>query len=171
MRHETYLGVRVVEQLFEVRLCEVGNTDVLHLASVEQLLHLPPGIDKRPITVNLLLVVPIHRGRPVHQVQIQVVGAEVLQALLEALLNVLVAVVVELGGQPDLFTGNARLFDACTDILLVAIGGSGIDVTVALLEGGLDSRSDLVGGGLPGSQTDCGDLRTGVEGEGMPDKI
>jgi hypothetical protein len=40
-------------------------------------------------------------------------------------------------------------------------------VTVAVLQGNLDSFAHLVGLGLPGSQSDGGDGRAGVELEGL----
>lgn len=161
----------MVQQLLEVCLGEVGDTNVLHLARVEQLLHLPPCINKGPIIIDLLLIIPIHGSRPVHQVQIQVIRAQVLQALLQTVLNVLVAVVVELGGQPDLVSGHARGLNAFANILLVAVGGSGVDVAVSLLEGGLDGGGDLVGGGLPGAEADGGDLCAGVESVGAAGSV
>jgi hypothetical protein len=83
---------------------------------------------------------------------------------------VLVAVVVELGGQPDLLAGNARGLDACANVLLIAVGGSGVNVLVAGLEGGLHGVSDLIGGRLPGAEADSGDLCAGVEGESATER-
>lgn len=37
-------------------LAEVANTDVLHLAGLDQLLHLAPRVDEVPIRVDLLQV-------------------------------------------------------------------------------------------------------------------
>jgi hypothetical protein len=51
--------------------------------------------------------------------------------------------VVELSGDPDLLAGNARVLDALTNLLLVAVGKSGVDVTVTSLERSLDSFADL----------------------------
>jgi hypothetical protein len=52
--------------------------------------------------------------------------------------------VVELCGDPDLLTGNAGVLDTLTDLLLVAVGKSGIDVAVTALKSGLDSVADLM---------------------------
>lgn len=71
--------------------------------------------------------------------------------------------VVKLGGDPDLFTRDAGVLDTLTDLLLVAIGKSGIDVTVTSLKSGLDSLADLTRLRLPCSETDCGDLCACVE--------
>jgi hypothetical protein len=66
----TYLGVGVVQQLLEVGDGEVGNTNVLHLAGVEKLLHLPPGVNEGPVLVNCLPVISIHGSGPVHEVKV-----------------------------------------------------------------------------------------------------
>lgn len=99
-------------------------------------------------------------------------------------------VVVQLGRHPDLFAGNTGLLDTLTDLCLIAIIKSAvhssvsfyhgklgirnmpchlrINVTVSMLQSNLDSLLDLVGLGLPGTQTDGRDLVAGVEGEGPP---
>lgn len=46
-----------------------------------------------------------------------------------------------------------------------------IDVTVALLQGDLDSLADLVWLGLPGTETNGGDLVAGVEGVELPVEV
>ena len=51
--------------------------------------------------------------------------------------------VVELGGDPDLLTGDTRVLDTLADFLLVAICKRSVDVTVAALESSLDSFADL----------------------------
>jgi hypothetical protein len=51
--------------------------------------------------------------------------------------------VVELGGDPDLLAGNARVLDTLTNLLLVAVGKSCVDVAVAGLKRSLDSFADL----------------------------
>ena len=51
--------------------------------------------------------------------------------------------IVELGGKENLATGYARVLDSQTNLLLVAIGESGIDVAVAFLEGYFDCMADL----------------------------
>lgn len=43
-----------------------------------------------------------------------------------------------------------------------------VDVTVSLQESILDGLSDLVGLGLPGTETNGGDLGAGVEGVDLP---
>ena len=53
--------------------------------------------------------------------------------------------VVKLGGDPDLLTGDTRVLDTETNLSLVAVGESGVDVTVASEESGLDGFANLVG--------------------------
>jgi hypothetical protein len=96
----------------------------------------------------------------VHQVQIDVVGLEILERRGNALLDALVPGVVKLGGDPDLFTGDARVLDTETDLVLVAVGKSSVNVAVASEESSLDGLANLVGLGLPGTETDGGDLST-----------
>lgn len=74
--------------------------------------------------------------------------------------------VVELGSDPDLGAGDARVADGGADFGFVAVGEGGVDVAVAILEGEEDGVVDLVGGGLPGAEADGGDFGAGVELEG-----
>jgi hypothetical protein len=57
----------------------------------------------------------------VHEVQVDVVCLQVLQRGCDALVDALVPGVIELGGDPDLLAGNARVNDALADLCLVAI--------------------------------------------------
>jgi hypothetical protein len=119
----------------------------------------------------------------VHEVEVDVVDAEALEGGLDALFDALVPWVVELGCDPDLLAGDARVFDALADFVLVAVGESSVDVAVypisvgskymytlvllpvASLQGGGNSLTDLVGLRLPCSQADGGDLCASVERE------
>jgi hypothetical protein len=78
-----------------------------------------------------------------HEVQVYIVDAQGLEGAGDTLFNTLVPRVVELGSDPDLLTRNATVLDTLTDLLLVAIGKSCVDVTVAGLERSLDSLADL----------------------------
>ena len=95
-----------------------------------------------------------------HQVEIDVVSLEVLERRGNALFDALVPWVVKLGGNPDLLTGNTGVLDTETDLSLVAVGKGSVDVTVASEESSLDGLANLVGLGLPGTETDSGDLST-----------
>jgi hypothetical protein len=78
-----------------------------------------------------------------HEVKVNVVNAEGLQRAGDTLLDALVPWVVELGGDPDLLAGNARVLDTLTNLLLVAVGKSRVDVAVARLQCCLDSFTNL----------------------------
>lgn len=163
----SYLGALSVQKLLEVLDAKVAHTNVLDLAGINQLLHLAPGIDKIPVVVDLLGVLPVKTGGPVHEVEVDVGGIEVLERGVNGLGDVLVPVVVQLGGEPDLLTGNARGLDALADFLLVAIGIRGVDVSVAGTQSSLDGLLDLTGLGLPGAETDSGHLGARVELVGL----
>jgi hypothetical protein len=127
-----------------------------------------PCLDKVPVRQMLRLILRISRARPVHQVQIDIINTQILKRRLNALLNLVVPSVVQLGGKPDLFTGHARVANTSTNLGFIAVGQSCVDVAVTLQQGILDSLADLIGLGLPSSQTDGGDLVTGVEGVCLP---
>ena len=118
----TYLCRRIVEQLLQVLNTKVGNANVLYFASADQLLHLLPCLDEVPVWQMLLEVGRIGRARPVHEVQINVICSERLEGRVNSLLDSLVPWVIELGGQPDLLTGDAGVLDSQSDLGFVAIG-------------------------------------------------
>ena len=117
------------------------------------------------------LVVGVGGAGPVHQVQVNVVDAQILQGGGNTLLHTVVPGVVELGGDPDLLAGNTGVLDTGTDLGLVAVGKSSVNVTITLQQGVLDSHADLIGLGLPSSQANGRDLVTSVEGVSLPVKI
>ena len=119
-----------------------------------------PGVHKVPVWVVLLKVVWVGGRWPVHEVKVDVVGSEGLEGGLDTLLDTLVPWVVELGGQPDLLTGDTRVLDSLSDLVLVAVSESGINVAVSGEERSLDGFADLVWLGLPGSETNGGHLCT-----------
>lgn len=127
----TYLAIRVVKELLQVTWRKVRNTNVPHLTRLHQLLHLAPSITEIPILIVLLSIFRRRRARPMDQVQIHVVGAELLEALGQRLGHTLVPRVVELGGQPDLVARDPRCLDAIADFPLVAVTLGGVDVAVA----------------------------------------
>jgi hypothetical protein len=51
--------------------------------------------------------------------------------------------VVELSGDPKLVAGNTRVLDTLTDLFLIAIGESSVDVTVASVDSCRNSRANL----------------------------
>lgn len=116
----------------------------------------------------LRLILGIGRAGPVHQVQIDIINTQILKRRLNALLNLVVPGVVKLSGKPDLFAGNAGVANTSTNFGFVAVSQGCVNVAVTLQQGVLDGLANLIGLGLPGSQTDGGDLVTGVEGVRLP---
>lgn len=110
------------EELLEVDDVKVGDSDVTSLG-LGNLLHLLPGVDEVPVLVGGLdlLVGRVGRAGPVHQVEVDVVGSEVLERVLESLGHPFVVGVVQLGREPDLGSGDARVDDALTDLSLVSV--------------------------------------------------
>lgn len=136
------LAARVIQELLEVLDAEVGDTNVLNLASGRELLEfLPaemlawvptvgeikrslPSLNEVPVRQVLLCVVRVGRAGPVHQVEIDVIQAKALEGRVNALSNAMVPGVVQLSGNPDLTTGNTRVPDTVTDLSFIAIGKS-----------------------------------------------
>lgn len=73
--------------------------------------------------------------------------------------------IVQLGSQPYLISGHAGGANPFADFLLVAVSGSGIDVTITGFQSGLDRFGDLIRSGLPGAKPNSWDLGSRVEGE------
>lgn len=80
-----------------------------------------------------------------HQVQVNVVHVETLQTAVDAVCNAVVPCVVELRCNPDLFTWNARVLDALTNLVLITVSKSSVDVAVSSKKSVLDSVADLIG--------------------------
>jgi hypothetical protein len=51
--------------------------------------------------------------------------------------------VIELGGQKEFTSGDTRGFDSSSDLLLIGIGSSSVNVLIAVLEGIFDSVLNL----------------------------
>jgi hypothetical protein len=94
---------------------------------------------------TLVLVARIQSLKSYHEVQVNVVNAERLQRAFDTLFDALVPWVVELGGDPDLLTRNARVFNTLTNLFLVPVCKSCVDVAIAGLQSGLDSLANLTG--------------------------
>lgn len=69
----------------------------------------------------LLGVIRVGRAGPVHQVEIDIVQAKALKGRINALRNTVVPGVIQLGGNPDLIAGDARISDTGTDLSFVAV--------------------------------------------------
>lgn len=68
--------------------------------------------------------------------------------------------VVKLGGDPDLLTRHAGVFDTLANLVLVAVRKRSVDVAVARKEGSLDGLADLVRLGLPCPKTNSWNFGT-----------
>lgn len=125
-----------VDDLLEVLDGEVRDTDGADLLRLPvDTNDLLPGVDDRG-TANVEESLTVLRGRelltrlegdgPVDKVQVEVVGAELLQRRVEVSLDVLgaVRVVPELRGDEDVLAIDARVLDARSDLFLVAWGVS-----------------------------------------------
>ena len=112
---------RILQELLEVLDGKVADADGLDLARGGQLLQLLPGLDEIPVGKVLLAVVGIGRAGPVHEVEVDVVGAEVAEGRVDACRDAVVPGVVQLGGQEDFRAGDAGFFDAEADFVLVAV--------------------------------------------------
>ena len=145
-------GLGLLQQSLQVLETEVGDTDGPSLGRGD-LLHLPPGVNKVPVLVDLGLSLTVdgvcsmshdeedQSGRtenaqkarmltdgngPVHQDQVDVVGSETLERLVNNLGDILVLHVVDLGGEEDLLSGNARVLDTGTNLGLVTVSLSAV---------------------------------------------
>ena len=139
---------------------EVGDADGTGQSLGLELLQGIPGLH---VGVTVLDV-----GRPVDEVQIDVIEAELGQAGLDGLAGVVgvVGVIPQLGSDEEVLAIQARGGESTTNPLLVAVDSGSVDVTETGLQGGADSLFSLVGGNLPGAEAELGDGNSVVEGDG-----
>jgi hypothetical protein len=130
---------------------EVANTNILHLARRHQLLHLAPRVNVIPVWVDLLHVIWVRAARPVDQVQVNIVSAQVLERGVNALDDALVPWVVKLGREPDLAAGDAGGLDASADFGFVLVAESSVDVALGKLGIGGMKKEGLMGAETYGS--------------------
>lgn len=120
-----------------------------------------------------------------HQVQINVVQAQVLQTLIQSLFHAAVVSAPQLGGNkkvlPLHLSRGQGFLNSLSDLLFVLVAESAIDVSVSYRDGVADSLLNLTGGRLPGTcsisttiaamcrigishtETQCRDLCSSVE--------
>jgi hypothetical protein len=106
----------------------------------------------------------------VHQVQVEVVQAELGQRRLEGALGVLLGGRVldpQLGGDEQLFSGDAAVLDGAADGLLVLVRGGGVEQSVAGGEGVGDGLLGLLRRDLVDAETEDRHLDAVVEGDGL----
>lgn len=175
------------EELLQAFDGPVGDTDSLDLARLVELLDdAPRGLwvlgellvdDVLAISADLGLVVvsPLGSDGPVDEVQVDVVETELAQGLVEGMSDVLglVHVVPELGANEEVLALQGGILlevvaDGITDLLLVLVEGSAVQVPVADLEGLPDGLVALALGALvgEGAEAQAGHLDAVVQGEG-----
>ena len=114
-------------------------------------------------------VTPVQGGqRPVHEEEVDVVGAQVLKRALDrggGPLGLMVGV-VDLRGDEQVFARDSRGLERRPDLGLVAVHLSGVDVTVSDFEGTAHRVVRVLGRDLVGAETEYGDGRACREGEG-----
>src|ERR1700743_2852181 len=103
---------------------EVGHTDGAGAALVDQLLHGAPG---------LFTLLGLGRG-PVHEVEVDVVQTEALEALFGAAQRVRATLVAlpDLGGHEQLLAGEPGVRESGADTILVAVDRRCVDAAVAV---------------------------------------
>ena len=101
------------------------------------------------------------------QVEVDVVEPEPLEAGLERLARLLVAVVVveALRGDEDVVAVEPGGPERLADLRLVAVGGGGVNVPVAGLERARDGLGRLAGRDQEDAEAELGDLNAVAEGE------
>ena len=127
----------LLDNLAQLLFGEVRNTNRTDLTLLLQLNQRTPRIQ-----VQALL-----RLSPVNQVQVNVVGTQLLQGSLERLESALVTLigVPQLGGEEDIFASHIGVSDSAAHARLVAVDSGGVDVAVAGLQGGAHNLlGDLV---------------------------
>ena len=114
-------------------------------------------------------VAPVEGGqRPVHEEEVDVVGAQVLEGALDrggGPLGLVVRV-VDLRGDEQVLAGDARGLERRPDLGLVAVHLGGVDVAVPDLEGAAHRVVRVLGRDLVGAETENGDGRSRREHKG-----
>ena len=121
--------LRVLGRLFDQRRGEIAHPDVPYATLFLQFPHGSQGLAQRHTVAG-----------PVHQQQVDVFGAELLQTLPGLPDSAVVGEVArpDLGGQEDLRPVYPRILDAAPDLGLVAVHLGRIQVPVAYGEGSPD---------------------------------
>lgn len=86
-----------------------------------------------------------------NEVQIDVPDTQITQRLVDTLLNPVVPVVVEFGGDPNLVSRHSRIPNSLADLDFILIVQGGVDMAVSRLECVADRFPYFVSRGLPSS--------------------
>ena len=161
-----------IDEGLEVLLCVVRDTNGASLGLVE-LGHCPPCVDDGDVVEHLDVTVGVvglvlqgeeilvdigafvKGNGEVDEVEVEVVKAQLGQAIVESVCDVLGAMlrVPKLGDDEKILALDTKLgeglLESASDLLLVAVDLCQVNVLVASLEGLVDSSLDLAGLGLP----------------------
>ena len=148
--------VAFVDQPTQMLLVEVRDADRAGQALRLQLLQAVPRLH---VGVEV-------RRRPVDQVQVDVVEAELLQRLGECRGGVGLPVVPQLGGDEDLVARDARLRDRRTHPALVAVDRRRVDVPVAVGKGERHVLPGLLRRHQEHAEAELGNAVAVIEGDG-----
>jgi hypothetical protein len=95
----------------------------------------------------------------VDQVKVDIVETQSIQAFLERSKRRVVTLILipEFRGNKEILASDARRADALSDLCLVAVNRSGVDVPVAGAKGGSDRKASDVWRRLPNTKSDLRD--------------
>ncbi len=130
---------RFVNQTLQVMHLEVTDADAFHQPLFLQVNHPFPGVN----------IVIDSRNRPVHQVQIDEIELEFLQALLQRFAGALLIVVPQFSGDEQFIAGDAGAGQCGPHAVLVFVRGGGINRPIADFQGFMNGGDDLVVTGFP----------------------
>lgn len=102
--------------------------------------------DQRNSNSTYALVFTIQRNGPVHQVEVQVVCAQLVEGLLQTLFGCSVEGAPELGNDEDLGSRHARGLDTFSHFIFVAVCPGAVDVSVTGLQRSFDGFRHFTGG-------------------------
>lgn len=135
---------RLFHESFHLCFTEVGHTNRSGLATFKALLHgfvrvhvVLIALDDIAVGVLWLHhVAPFERSRPVHQVQVDIVCAQIFERSIQCLFDIIrvVRIVPQFRSDKDLSSRHTRLLDGSTDCRLGAVYSSSVNVPIACLE-------------------------------------
>src|SRR5215210_6672617 len=143
--------LRVLRRLLDQRRGEIADSDLQQASLLLQLPHGPESLSKGHAIAG-----------PVHQQEIDVFRAQLLQARFGLLLHTVVGEVArpDLGGQEDLLPLYPCILDAAPDLGLVAVHLGRIHVPVAHREGATDGPHTRLPGETVSAESQRGYLLT-----------
>jgi len=80
-----------------------------------------------------------------HEVEVNIVNTQTLKRAINALFHAFMPRIVQFSSNPYLLARDTRVFDTLANLLLVAVGKSGVNVSVSSLESGLDCLANFTG--------------------------